>query len=358
MKKTISLVLFILMVASIVTACAAAPSTSPSPAASAAPSVAASASQASSAPASTAAKDAYNIAIITKNSQTAFWQYCYIGANNAAVDNPKIKVVTNGPPSSKDIDKQVQILEDTINNKPDGIVLAPLNGDSLKPGVEKAMDMGIKVVLIDSAVNSDKFVTLLGTDNIAAAGKGAETFVEKLKAKNIPLKGKVAMISPYGGVQYLLDRENGFAQKLKELAPDIEVIGPKYYENDPIKGVGIVEDLLTANSDMIGFYATNNMGGVAISRVVTERNLASKLVSVSFDSDPEEVSGINSGSLDALIVQDPYTLGYNGVTSCVDAIDGKTLEKRIVTDVALVTKENVNEQNMKELLDPTLKKKY
>jgi len=358
MKKSISLVLLILMVISLATACAEVPSTSPSPAVSDSSSVTESASQAPSDSSSDTAKDTYNITIITKNSQTAFWQYCYIGANNAAVDNPKIKVVTNGPPSSKDIDKQVQILEDAINNKPDGIVLAPLNGDSLKPGVEKAMEMGIKVILIDSAVNSDNFVTLLGTDNVSAGSQGAEALVEKLEEKNIPLKGKVAIISPYGGVQYLLDRENGFTEKLKELAPDIEIIGPKYYDNDPIKGVGIVEDLLTANSDMIGFYATNNMGGVAISRVVTERNLMSSLVSVSFDSDPEEVSGIESGSLDVLIVQDPYTLGYEGVMSCVDAIDGKVLEKRIVTDIALVTKENIGEQNMKELLDPTLKKKY
>ncbi len=308
--------------------------------------------------ASNSDSDNYKIVVITKNSQTAFWQYSYIGANNYAFENQNVEVVTTGPPSSKDIDKQVTILEDTINSNPDGIVIAPLNGDSLKAGVERAMDQGIKVVLIDSLVNSDKYVTLLATDSRAAGARGAETFVEKLEAKGIPLSGKVGIISPYGGVQYLQDRENGFIDKLKELAPEIEIIGPKFIENDPIKGVSVVEDLLTANNDIIGFYASNNMCGVAISRVVAERNIGSNLVSVTFDSDPEQVSGLRSGSLDALIVQDPYTLGYEGVKTCVESIEGKTFEKYIPTNVVMVTAENVEDTSIQELLDPTLKKLY
>lgn len=302
-------------------------------------------------------KDKYEIAVIVKATDSDFWQYVLIGANNAAKDNPNINVTTYGPPSEADIDKQVSILENVINQKPDAIVIASTSSEATVPALEKAYDMGIKIITIDNKVKTDKVHSFLATDNVEAGAKAAQQLVDELKAKGIPLKGKVGIISAMAGVQVLTDRDNGFIEKLKELAPDIEIIGPRYVDNDVLKAMSAVENILTGNDDVIGFFADNNMTGNGLARVIAERNLADKVVAIAFDSDPEEVKALENGVLKALIVQDPYGMGYKGVMSAYDAILGKTLEEYVNTGSTVVTKENMNEQEIKELLDPTLKKK-
>lgn len=302
-------------------------------------------------------KDNYEFAVIIKATDSDFWQYVLIGAQNAAYDNPAINVTTYGPPSEADIDKQVAILEDVVSKKPDAIVIASTSSDATVPALEKAYDEGIKIITIDNKVKTDKIHSFLATDNIEAGGKAAQKLVDDLKAKGVAPKGKVGLISAMAGVQVLVDRDKGFTEKLKEIAPDIEIVGPRYVDNDVLKAVGAAEDMLTANDDIIGFFADNNMTGDGLARVITERKLEDKIVAVAFDSDPEEIKGLESGALNALILQDPFGMGYKGVTSAFEALQGKELEKYINTGSTVVTQENMNEQAIKELLDPTLKKK-
>jgi len=299
----------------------------------------------------------YEVAVIIKATTSDFWQYVLIGAENAAKDNPAIHVTTYGPPSEADMDKQLSILEDVISRKPDGIVISSTSSDATVPALEQAYDAGIKIVTIDNKVKTDKVHSFLATDNVEGGGKIAKELVDGLKAKGIPLKGKVGFISAMAGVQVLIDRAKGFTDKLKELAPDLEIIGPRYVDNDVLKALSTAEDILTAHSDVVGFFADNNSTGDGLARVIIERNLSDKIVAVAFDSDPEEIKALESGVLKALLLQDPYGMGYNGVMSVFDAIQGKTLPKYINTGSTVVTKENMKQPEILALLDPTLKKK-
>lgn len=351
MKKVLSILLIVLMVGLILAGCSSKQGQQP------AQQEQAQQQQQSQPQQEQAKKDKYEFAVIVKATDSDFWQYVLIGANNAAKDNPAIHVTTYGPPSEADIDKQVSILENVVNQKPDAIVIASTSSDATVPALEKAHDQGIKIITIDNKVKTDKIDSFLATDNIEAGGKAAQKLVDELKAKGIPLKGKVGIISAMAGVQVLIDRDKGFTDKLKELAPDIQIVGPRYVDNDVLKAVSAAENILTANKDVIGFFADNNMTGDGLSRVITERKLQDKVVAVAFDSDPEEIKALESGALKALILQDPYGMGYKGVMSAYDALQGKTLEKYINTGSTVVTKENMNQQEIKELLDPTLKKK-
>lgn len=343
MKKVLSIVLVVLMAGLILAGCGSQQAQQPA--------------QQSGQGEQQQSKDKYEVAVIVKATDSDFWQYVLIGANNAAKDNPAIHVTTYGPPSEADIDKQVSILENVVNQKPDGIVIASTSSDATVPALEQAHDAGIKIVTIDNKVKTDKIDSFLATDNVEAGGKAAQKLVDELKAKGVPLKGKVGLISAMAGVQVLIDRDKGFTEKLKELAPDIQIVGPRYVDNDVLKAVSAAEDILTANDDVIGFFADNNMTGDGLARVITERKLQDKIVALAFDSDPEEIKALESGALKGLVLQDPYGMGYKGVMSVYDALQGKTLEKYVNTGSTIVTKENMNQQEIKELLDPTLKKK-
>ncbi|HOV62626.1 MAG TPA: ABC transporter substrate-binding protein [Spirochaetia bacterium] len=299
-----------------------------------------------------------HVAVIIKATDSDFWQYVLVGANNYGKEHPdKVRITTHGPASEADIDKQVAILEDVISSKPDAIVISSTSSDATVPAIEKAAAAGIPVVTIDNKVKTDKVVTLLATDNKKGGALCADKLVEGLKAKNIPLKGKVGMISAMAGVQVLTDRDEGFLTRMKEIAPDLQVLPVRYIDNDILKGLAATEDILTANPDIVGFFGDNNHSGDGVARAIRERKLQDKIVAVAYDSDPEEVQALKDGILYALIVQDPYGMGYKGVDTALRALAGEKFPPYIDTGCSAVTKANMDSPEMKGLLDPMSLKK-
>ena len=305
-----------------------------------------------------AAQKPYKIALIIKATDSDFWQYVIVGGTNYGLEYPDVAKVTQyGPPSEADIDKQVAIVEDVISSKPDAIVIASTSSDATVPALEKAIAQGIVVITIDNKVNSDKVHSFLATNNKVGGALAADKMVEAMKAAKIAPKGKVAIVSAMAGIQVLDDRDAGFTAQMKKIAPDIEVLAPRYVDNDIIKALGVAEDLITANKDLIGIFADNNHTGDGVSRVVTEQKLQDKLMVTAFDSDPEEVKALESGAIKALILQDPYGMGYKGCDFAVQVIEGKKVEKYVDTGATAVTKENMGKEEIKGLLDPMTKKK-
>jgi ribose transport system substrate-binding protein len=300
-------------------------------------------------------KKPYNIAVVIKATDSDFWQYVIIGAVNYGLDHPdKAKVNWNGPKSEADIDKQVSLLEDIISKKPDAIVIASTSSDATVPALENAIDQGIAVVTIDNKVHSDKIPAFLATNNKVGGALCADQMVASLKAKGVPLKGTVGLVSAMAGIQVLTDRDQGFRDRMKEIAPDVNVLETRFTDNDIAKSLAASEDIGTSQGDkLIGIFADNNHTGDGVARMITERNIGDKVVAVAYDSDPEEVSALKSGALKALVLQDPYGMGYKGCATAVTLLDGGTVPKYVDTGVVAVTKENMNDKNILDLLDPT-----
>ncbi|MCS7174876.1 substrate-binding domain-containing protein [Pseudothermotoga sp.] len=301
---------------------------------------------------------AYNIAFIVKATDSEFWQYTIVGAKNAEKDlQGLIKVTVYGPPSEADIDKQVAILEDVIRTKPAAIVISSTSSHATAPALNRAYQQGIKIILIDNFVFNTGYNSFLATNNKLGGGLAAEKVVEFLKKAGKPLKGKVGLISSMAGVQVLIDRDDGFKARLKELAPELEILPTRYVDNDIAKAMAATEDLITAYGDqLVAIFADNNHTGVGVARVLEERRLQDKIIAVAYDSDPQEVEALRKGILKALIVQDPHGMGYKGVMFAFMAINGEPLPTYFDTGVYVVTRENMDQ--LKWVLDPYLRKRY
>lgn len=296
---------------------------------------------------------AYTIDVIVKATDSDFWQTMLLGAEKAAADsNGRISVTTYGPPSEKDIDQQISILENVISKRPDGIVIASTSSDASVPGIENAMKQGIPVVLVDNRINTDQFTSFLATDNVKGGALAADMFVEALQAQGKELSGNIGIISSMAGVQVLIDRNTGFLERLKEIAPDIIPLETRYVDADITKALGAAEDILTKNPDVLGFFADNNSTGVGVARAITERNLEGKVPVVAYDADNEEINALKSGAIYALIVQDPFGMGYIGVESVVQAIEGNEVPKEVDTGATAVTMDNYESEEIQLLLYP------
>lgn len=301
-----------------------------------------------------AAGGASKVTVIIKATDSSYWQTVLLGAQAAAdASNGQITVTTAGPASETDIDEQVTILENAVAAGPDGIVIASISSEATVPAVEDAVSAGIPVVTVDNKLATDQYTQHLATDHYAAAATAAEDMVQQWKAAGIdPAGKKAAVISADSGSAVNQARCEGFADKLQELVPDIQLIQTQYCDNDIAKAQDAVDNLILANEDLVGIFGDNNHMGDGIANSIAQNDKEGSIMAYAFDSDDTEIAAIKNGSLTGIVVQDPFGMGYDGVLAAVAAAKGESVEHDIVAATTLVTKANLEEADVQKLLYP------
>ncbi len=284
------------------------------------------------------------IAVVPKGVSHLFWQTVKRGAE-AAGKELNVEVLWKGPAAETDYTGQINIVEDFINKRVDGIVLAPSHGDSLVPVVEEANRVGIPVTIFDSGISTENYISYVSTDNRAGGVVAANRMAEKLGSK-----GKVAILGVKKGSVSTDEREDGFQETIKQKYPGIQIVQFLYGEADRSKSLDRATDILTAHPDLNGFFASNESSTVGAVRAITEKGLAGKVVLVGFDSSPNLIEDLKAGALDSLVLQNPFRMGFEGVKTIVDKLNGKTPQRRIDTGVKLLTKDNLETPEMQELV--------
>ena len=112
------------------------------------------------------------------------------------------------------------------------------------------------------------------------------------------------------------------------------------------------ENMLTANPDVNGIFAAYDRGAIGASQALENAGLQDQVKVVAFDASSDEISYLESGTIDALIVQQPYEMGRMAVETINKTIAGEEVEKDVATDVVVVTKDNMNDPDIEKVLYP------
>jgi len=285
--------------------------------------------------------------LVTPQSVVAsFWVTVKAGADSAGKELG-VDVIWKGPPTEADVDNQISILEDYINQGVDAIVLAALDNKALIPIVKRAVSRNIPMILIDSGIDSDDPASFIATDNVLGANMAA-----RMLAELIGFRGKVALIPFFPGTSTSIHREKGFKDEIAKY-PGIELVTVQYSQNDMAIAMAVTENILTAFPDIDGIFAANEPGAIGASQAILARGLAGKVKIVGFDAAPNEIDALKKNIIQALIVQNPFKMGYLGVKYAVDVIHGKKIPERVDTGVTVVTNENLYNDEIQKLLYPT-----
>lgn len=270
--------------------------------------------------------------LITMDSMDEHWLSVKKGAETKAKELGDVNIIFRAPAGKVDPNEQTRMVEDAINQKVDAILLAPSDKSALGPVVERAIDEKIPVVIIDSPVDAEGYVTFLSTDNYAAGALAADTL-----AKLVNEKGKVGIINAQPGAGTAIARSSGFEDRLKEKYPNMKVAGIQYSNGDKAVALNQATDMMTANPDLVGFYGSNEGSTVGISRALEESGNIGKIKLVGFDFSKDTITGLKNGSIQASMVQNPEKMGYDGVAAAYDNINGKEVPKHVDTGVKVVT---------------------
>jgi ribose transport system substrate-binding protein len=264
-----------------------------------------------------------------------------------------VKVPELGAQSESDINGQISILENAVSEKPAAVVIAPTQFAALGKPVDEAAKK-VKVIGIDSAADSKAFTSFLTTDNVQGGRVAADALAEAIKAKFGKAEGDVAIITSLPGVGSLDQRAKGFKEELAAKYPGLKIVADKVADGQATTGLNIMTDLITANPNLRGVFASNLIMGQGAGQAVAENKAQDKIMLIAFDSDDKLVKLLSEGVIKGLVVQDPFRMGYDGIKTALAASKGETVPANVDTGVNLITKENMNSPRSQQLLSPKI----
>ena len=305
-----------------------------------------------------AADKTYTIAVIPKGTTHEFWKSINAGAFKArdelAAQGIKADVIWKGPLKEDDRDQQIQTIENFTTRRVSGIVLAPLDSQAMVRPVNNAIRAKVPVVIFDSGLKSDNYVSFVATDN----HKGGVLAAQHL-GKLLGGKGNVILLRYAVGSASTEEREAGFLETFKKEFPEIKIISSDQYAG-PTRETAYQasQNLLNRfGRDVHGVFAPCEPPTIAMTKALRDLGKAGgKVKMVGFDAGSQSVADLKRGDVQGLVVQNPVFMGYKGVMTMVEHLQGKKVEKRIDTGVMLVTPENAEQPEIKELLYPPLEK--
>ncbi|MDD3197159.1 MAG: ABC transporter substrate-binding protein [Eubacteriales bacterium] len=283
------------------------------------------------------------IPVVSKGFQHKFWQAVKQGAEKAA-DEFNVTITFDGPPSEKDVDVQVQMLDTAMNNNPAALCLAALDTQAVLPALEKAQELGIPVIGFDSGVDSDIIVGTAATDNKAAAAEAGHQL-----AKLIGEEGKVFVLVHDQTSLTGIHRRDGFLEAMKDY-PKIEVLETQYGDGDHAKSTDLAKAVLSANPDIKGIFGANEGSIAGCINAVTEMDLVGKVQLVGFDSGKILLDAIKDGTVAGAVSQDPYAIGYEAVKAAVMAINGEEVPEMIDTGFRWYTADDLDDPELQVIL--------
>jgi ribose transport system substrate-binding protein len=293
------------------------------------------------------------IPLIVKDTTSGFWQIVLAGGRKAGKDLG-VNVPELGAQSESDINGQISILENAVSGKPAAIVIAPTQFAALgKPITEAAKK--VKIIGIDSAADSKAFTSFLTTDNVQGGRVAADGLAAAITAKYGKAEGDVALITSIPGVGSLDQRAKGFKEQIAAKYPGLKLVADKVADGMATTALNIMTDLMTANANLRGVFASNLIMAQGAGQAIAENKMADKIKLVGFDSDAKLVKFLTDGTIAALVVQDPYRMGYDGVKTALAASKGEQVPANVDTGANLITKENMTTARSQELLNPKLK---
>lgn len=288
-----------------------------------------------------------SIVMIPKATQASFWNAVQRGAERAA-EEFSVDLTWKGPARDNDRSEQKKLVQQFLSEGFDGILLAPTDNAVLVPEARAAKDKGIPLLIFDSALDGEPgkdFIGFIATDNLAAGHMGGQHLM-KLVGKG----GKTILFRHMEGQQSTSLREQGALEEMR--AADAEIlVENRYTGKDASEAQKTALNMIDTIREADGIFASNQTASEGLVIALQKNNLTGKVKVVGFDSSPILVQALAKGEIDALVVQDPVNMGYLSVKTMVDHLDGKSIEPVVSTACRLVTRENMNDPDVKPLIE-------
>ena len=238
-------------------------------------------------------------------------------------------------PTDFSASEQIPIVHSVTASKPAAVLIAPTDVKALIAPMQQMKSAGIKVIQVDTHVSNNSIASASISSNNQRGGALAADALAKL----IHDKGSVVVMNEQAGVSTTMARIQGFLKEIKKYK-NIKVLPTQYTGDSPAPAAQKINALYSAHPDLSGVFATNVLVAEGVDTGLKQTGAAGKVKIVGYDADPQQIADLNKNVVQALVAQEPYQEGVEGVIQAVNAITGKKTQS-ILTGLAVLTKSNL-----------------
>lgn len=286
------------------------------------------------------------VLFLMKSTDSQFWKAVKAGAN-AAASEYNLEMIFEGPDNEEDFETQNQMIKKAVDDKVDAIVFSAVDFKANAAAIDMAANNGVKIVAVDSEVDSKHVQCYIGTDNYEAgciAGRNA------LSSKEEEIN--IGIVNFDSKTENGQSREKGFCDTV--LSDKRVSIIDKINVNSSIKDAkeGTLK-MLEEYPQIDTIVTFNEWTSLGVGAAIDEKNIGNSTRVIAFDSNVRSVGMLESGVVDALIVQNPYAMGYLGMEQAGKLLKGENAcKKKISTEGTLITRENMYDEESQRVLFP------
>jgi ribose transport system substrate-binding protein len=292
------------------------------------------------------------IPVIVKDTTLVYWQTVLAGARKAGQDlGADVRAL--GSQSESDASGQISVLEKAVASNPAAIVIAPAQFTLLGKPIDEAAKK-VKIIGIDSAADTKAWTSFLATDDVQAGRMAADALANAMTRTYADTEGHVAIITASPVAASTDQSVTGFKEQVAKKYRALNVLPEKVVDAQAGSGLTIMKDLVNADRDLRGVFVSNVIIAEGASQVVYNKESGDRINYVVFGSDDKLVKSLQGGTIDALIVKDPFRMGYDAVKTALAASKGENVPTTIDTGANVITKANMNSARSQELLNPKI----
>lgn len=277
------------------------------------------------------------IAVIPKGAANMWWEVVHKDAEKAGKETG-FEIAWNGPELETDREKQIQCVEDAIIKQSAAIVLGPNDFKALARSVKKIREKKIPCVIIDSPVDTDQYDSFAATDNYRGGADAARIIGKKLNGK-----GNVILVRYIQNSASTDARGDGFVQTLKKEFPEIKIIAEQHTQGTIEDARQRTVDMLTKHSSANAVFAVNHPSSVGAFKALQNEKKTRTVCFVAFDSDPVLLEGVGKGEVEAIIAQNPFEIGYQGVKLAAALLKHQKVPRTKPVASMIVRKDNLEQ---------------
>ena len=292
------------------------------------------------------------IPVIVKDTTSIYWQTVLAGARKAGQDFD-VNVTELGAQSESDVAGQISLLEKAVASNPTAIVIAPAQFAPLGKPIDEAAKK-VKIISIDSTADTKALTSFLATDDVQVGHIAADALANAITRTYADTEGDVAIITASSVAASPDQSVTSFKEQVAKKYRALNVLPEKVADAQAAAGLSIMKDLTATDMNLRGVFVSNIIMAEGASQVVYNKSSGDRINYVVFGSDDKLVKSLQDSTIDALVVQDPFRMGYDGVKTALAASRGEKVPATIDTGANLITKANMSSARSQELLNPKI----
>ena len=291
-----------------------------------------------------------SIAVVPKGTDRERWEAIHAGAMKASEELAQEGLVVNilwKGETDLGRDEQIQVVDTFTGQRLNGILVASLDETRFAGRTMVDSNSNLPMIHIDAALDADRPISYVATDNFQGGALAADRIGQLLEGV-----GNVIVLRYRQGDSNTEAREAGFIERVRTRYPSIRLISiDQYSSSEAGAAYGASEYLLNRYGRRVNaVFASSSTGTDAMLSALRSFELSEQVFLVGYEASADSLQAIESGEIQGLVVSNPYRMGYLGVTTLVDHIQGGNIPTIVDTGVTLVTRANIDSSEVKEAL--------